>query len=375
MRRLIAGFLILIVLVYAGVGWYASNEIIAGLSTEPWEIVYDVDVTAVDEDEVTIEVPDSAEAGLDADATMGLRWNGGFGVVGPSESVEGSTQVRSLDVLAGSPPEPGADTANLNAQVFVEDPGVVGLEFENVTYDGPLGELDAWFLPGENDTWMIAVHGLAAQRQDMLRFVHAMQEFDHPTLVITYRNDPGAPEAGGIGMMGQTEWEDLEAAVDHARSQGADSIVLSGLSMGGATILSYLMNTDDLTGIEGAILEAPAADLGEVVSQRSGEAIPIGGPIGDSLVAAGKLVTELRTGIDFGAIDYVERAAELSVPMLVLHGTDDPVVPFSVGESLAAARPDLIEFHPVGDAAHTRAWNEDRQAYCEIIEAWLESID
>jgi alpha-beta hydrolase superfamily lysophospholipase len=373
-RKLVIAGIALIVLVYAGVGWYASGEIISGLSTAPWEIVYDVDIVSIGDDTVTIDVLDSDVRSSDEDATMGLRWDGGFGVVGPNESDDALTQIRHLDVLDGDGPPIGEDVANLDAQVFSGDPGVLGIEFETVTYAGPLGDLDAWFIPGTDATWVIAVHGLAAQQKDMLRFVQAMDDLDHPMLVVTYRNDPGAPDEGGIGKMGQTEWEDIEAAVTYARSQGADSIVLSGLSMGGATVLSYLVNSEDLSAIEGAILEAPAADLGEVVTRRSGEAIPIGGPIGDSLVLVGKLVAELRTGIDFGEIDYVERADELTVPLLIMHGTEDPVVPFAIGEALAEARPDLIEFHAIPDAAHTRAWNEDRQAYCDLIESFLDRL-
>ena len=374
MRRLVLGLLVVLAIVYGGVGWYASGEIIDGLSTEPWEIDYDVDILTIEDATVTIEVPDNDVAVWDEDATMGLRWEDGFGVVGPSQGTEGLRQTRAIDILDGSAPAAGTDVAYLDPLVFTGDPGVLDIDFETVSYPGPLGELDAWYIPGTDERWIIAVHGLAAQQQDMLRFVQAMDDFDHPTLVVTYRNDAGAPADGGIGKMGQTEWEDVQAAVQYARAQGATSIVLSGLSMGGATILSYLVNAEDLTGIEGAILEAPAADLGEVVSRRSGEAIPIGGPIGDSLVATGKLITELRAGIDFDVVDYVARADELPVPLLVLHGTEDPVVPFPIGEALAEARPDLIEFHAIPDAAHTRAWNEDRQAYCDIIESWLADL-
>jgi alpha-beta hydrolase superfamily lysophospholipase len=373
-RKVVIALVALMAVIYAAVGWYASGQIIAGLSTRPWELVYDIDVVAVVDHTVTIEVPAGDGVQWDEDATMGLRWEEGFGVVGPNQSDDLLTQTRHIDVVEGGEPPTGEDVAALDPQVFDGDPGVLGIEFETVTYPSPLGDLAAWYVDGSDETWVIAVHGLAAQQKDMLRFVQAMEDLDHPMLVITYRNDPGAPADGGLGTMGQTEWEDLQAAVDHARARGADSIVLSGLSMGGATILSYLMNTDDLSGIEGAILEAPAADLGEVVTQRSGEAIPIGGPIGDSLVWAGKSIAQLRTGIDFATIDYVERADELELPMLVMHGTEDPVVPFAIGEALAEARPDLIEFHSIPDAAHTRAWNEDRQDYCDLIESWLDRL-
>jgi uncharacterized protein len=52
----------------------------------------------------------------------------------------------------------------------------------------------------------------------------------------------------------------------------------------------------------------------------------------------------------------------MTAPMLVFHGTADTTIPFEIGESFAAARPDLVEFHTVEGAGHVRAWNEDPEA-------------
>jgi hypothetical protein len=126
--------------------------------------------------------------------------------------------------------------------------------------------------------------------------------------------------------------------------------------------------------VRGLILEAPAADVREVVRLRSGEALPIGGPVGDSILAVGRMVTSLRTGVDFDAIDYVDRANELDVPVLLFHGADDDTIPVAIGENLAAARPDLVEFHLIEDATHVRAWNEDPDEYARVVAAFLERI-
>jgi pimeloyl-ACP methyl ester carboxylesterase len=100
-----------------------------------------------------------------------------------------------------------------------------------------------------------------------------------------------------------------------------------------------------------------------------------GGFIGDSLLAAGRLFVTLRTGLDFDTVDYVERVTELDVPILLFHGTDHTTVPIEIGQNLAEARPDLVDFHPIDDASHVRAWNEDPEGYANTIREFLERIE
>jgi uncharacterized protein len=60
--------------------------------------------------------------------------------------------------------------------------------------------------------------------------------------------------------------------------------------------------------------------------------------------------------------------------VLLFHGTEDPKVPVAIGEALAAARPDLVEFHAVPDADHIGAWNEDPQGYTDTVSAFLARV-
>ena len=85
------------------------------------------------------------------------------------------------------------------------------------------------------DTWAIVVHGNSLSAADGLRMVPILTGAGYPTLVATYRNDPGAPEdPSGKLRYGLTEWEDLEAMVRYALDEGSDGVVLDGYSMGGA---------------------------------------------------------------------------------------------------------------------------------------------
>ena len=134
------------------------------------------------------------------------------------------------------------------------------------------------------------------------------------------------------------------------------------------------MNTDDPGFVRGAILESPMADFRQLIDIRSGEALPIGGWIGDSMLAVGRMFVWMRTGLDFDEVDYVDRSDELNTPILMMHGTDDTKVPFAVSQALADARSDLIDFQPIADAAHVRAWNEDPVAYRTMVVGFMEQL-
>lgn len=360
--------------VYTGAGWYVSGQIIDSLRVPIADGPYDTEIRSIGDGQVELVPPDDVDAAADVDAVMGLRWDTGYAQVGPAISADGGTQVRPFTLLQGEEPPTGPDVAEFDGYAFPPDPSAVEVPVSTVAYPSAIGDLEAWYLPGEGSTWIVAVHGRGADRHELLRMVDAIGHLGYPTLIVRYRNDPGAPVSrDGIMLAGQDEWRDIEAAVDHAIAGGASDVVLYGASMGGAISLSYAMN-EPREVVRGLVLESPLADLREVVRLRSGEALPVGGPVGDSLLAAGRLFTWLRIGLDFDTVDYVDRAGELEVPILLFHGTDDTSVPFAVGASLARARPDLVAFHPVEDAVHVRAWNEDPDAYAAVLGGFLEEI-
>src|SRR5262249_39020921 len=69
-----------------------------------------------------------------------------------------------------------------------------GLDFDQVTVAGELGAMPAWFVPPTtataSTTWIIAVHGRRGTMTEPLRILPTLAASGHPTLVISYRNDP-----------------------------------------------------------------------------------------------------------------------------------------------------------------------------------------
>ncbi|MGB8362087.1 MAG: hypothetical protein WCE80_11885, partial [Acidimicrobiia bacterium] len=174
----------LVVVAYGGVGWYVSGEIIDGMKVTTPVVEYDTDVLAVTDTQITVAVSDEAAVPSDQDAVMGLRWDGGYGQVGAATSIEGTVETRPFELLAGTLPPVGDDVADFDSFAYPDDPAVLGIEFETVTYETPLGPVEGWLFPGVEDTWIIAVHGRGADRTEFLRLAGSVSDLGYPILVI-----------------------------------------------------------------------------------------------------------------------------------------------------------------------------------------------
>ena len=255
---------------------------------------------------------------------------------------------------------------------FTGDPSVAfGLHFEDVSFSSPLGEFDAWFVDGPSSTWVIFVHGKGSGRREALRILPTVVEAGLPFLIITYRNDEGAPvDSDGYYRYGQTEWEDLEGAASYAIEHGAEDLILVGYSMGGAIVANFLFQSPLSQRVRAAILDAPMINFNASVDLGASErSLP--GPF----VAVAKFIAKLRFGVDWGKLDYLDRANELSVPILLFHGDEDDVVPIETSDKLAKSRPDIVKYVRVALAPHVGAWNLDHASYESAVSDFLRGLN
>lgn len=268
----------------------------------------------------------------------------------------------SGEILAVEPPEQVADELVLPSDE-------TGPDVRRVMVPGPLGDYPALHLDGDDDTWIVFVHGRGGEPQDGLHLLPLLAERGHPALLITYRNDQAAPPApDGRYRLGWTEWEDLDAAVDWALERGAEDVVLVGYSMGGAIVGRYLLEEADAP-VRGVVLDAPVVRWSLALEAA---AVERGVPTALTPLAQG--VVSLRTGLRWGQLDLLERVDELDDPILLFHGDADTVVPIEGSEELAAARPDLVEYVRVPGAAHVRSWETDPDGYEKALLRFLDDI-
>ncbi|PWJ53493.1 hypothetical protein SAMN06264364_11263 [Quadrisphaera granulorum] len=250
------------------------------------------------------------------------------------------------------------------------DPGrALGLPFDDVIVSSPVGKLPAWLVhPADGElrdrVWAVLVHGRGGTREECLRALPVLHRLGVPALVPSYRNDPGAPTSvSGRYGLGDTEWVDVEAAVLHALDAGARDVVLIGWSMGGAIVLSHLSRSWTADRVRAVVLDGPVLDWRTVLQHqaRVHRVPPTLGRAGTALMGSplARAALGVEGPLDLDRLDWVTRAEELRVPVLLLHGEADAVVPVGPSRMLAAARPDLVTLLEFPGAGHCREWNSD----------------
>lgn len=345
-----------------GIGWFYSGVL---LDTRR-EVVYPERVLGVTRGAVSL-----AESRLTRQpGTWGLRWAGGLARVGPVSAVVDGTVRRPL--LGGDVPVAGT-AAVLDTGPWDPDPAARGLAFSDVEVPTPLGPAPAWLVPGDADTWVVAVHGRGGSRREALRVLPALHSLGLPVLVVSYRNDGDAPASPDRrDHLGDAEWEDVEAAVRFARERGARRIVLYGWSMGGAITGAFLDRSAEAADVVAVVWDAPLVDWRATLRlQARNRRLPPG------LTPLATAITSRRIRIDFDRFDLRRRPPAVRPPTLLVHTDDDTAVPVSASRALAAAAPGLdwaLRYVEVAGLEHTAAWNADPAAYEETVTSFLSEV-
>lgn len=369
LRLVISGAALLTLLLVAA-GWYFASQLTAPPTVRPFDP--DNEVLAATDDEVTLR----AEGWAATDGTWGLQLPQGRHVVleGPPTS-SGDEVTWGWRDLVGERPPTGADDARVDEFVWVGTPEAVGLPFEEVEVDGPLGPLPSWWVPADGDArgTVVFVHGRGGTREEALRFLPTMVGAGWNVLVQTYRGDVGAgapPLPDDTLRYGVTEWEDVDAAIDTAVDRAPGPVVLFGASMGGALVAQYLDNAGP-EPVVGVVLDSPLLSMDALLDlQANLNGVPeVLEPV---LLPVVKAVARLRYGLDSGALEQVADDGTFDVPVLLFHGAADDFVP--VEPSLELARLDQVTYVPIDGAGHVRSWNVDRDRYEAALRSFLDGL-
>lgn len=380
------GWILASILGAAAVGALAVAGLAAAVArtvlVPPREREEDTEILAVDRGAGTITVSRSADAVVDGRYSFWFDRARGHARVGEIVSETPESVTRELLSVDFGELE-SARRGRFNGWYYLY-PSDLGLAYEDVEIPTELGPAPAWFVPAPagaaRGRWVIQVHGRAVVRAETIRAIPVFRDAGYSSLLISYRNDFEAPSsADGRYALGDTEWRDVDSALRYAIDHGATSIVLMGWSMGGAMVLQAMTRSQNAGAVIGLVLDSPVVDWVSALDfqgRSKGLVRPLRALVYAMIGARwGRVFTGQHAPVDLARLDFVRRAGELTVPVLILHSDDDGYVPSDASRALALARPDLVTLESFAVARHTKLWNRDPGRWTAAIAAWLAGLE
>jgi len=241
------------------------------------------------------------------------------------------------------------------------DPGELDdpVSFEERTTKGIRGELALWVLPGKNPEGprVVMTHGWGSSKIGGLKRLEPIIE--HASSVVLW-DLPGHGESCSRTRMGVDEHRDLEYILDATDDPRVDGqrrdVVLYGWSMGAGISLGGARALSDDYSIVGVICESAYIDA--ITPARN--VIKLRGvPYRLNLQPAMAIIgMRLGVGPRWKGFARDQIAKEIELPMLVLHGTDDPVCPIGDGEAIAGSAPNA-ELVKIMGGGHNNLWSDE----------------
>lgn len=230
-------------------------------------------------------------------------------------------------------------------RVRYETPDALGLRYEPVQFQSADGtRLSGWFLPAagrqnpkDAKGTVVHFHGNAQNMSSHWRFVAWLPEQDFNVFVFDYRGygeSEGKPEPRGV-------FEDSNAALNHMRSRSdvdAERLLVFGQSLGGTNAIA-VVGAGNRAGVKAMAIESTFYSYSAIAN--------------DKLLGAGLLV-----GDRYAASKHV--AAIAPIPLLLLHGTADGVIPHAHSQRLLADARDPKRLIEVPGAGHLEPMSAPR---------------
>ncbi len=238
-------------------------------------------------------------------------------------------------------------------------PAAWHLPYESVTFPSTDSiRLHGWFIPGKGKTaqsskpTVVFSHGNAGSISYHLGFCAWLAEAGYNVLIYDYRGF--GKSTGTVDRRGMID--DVKSAFRYVQQRqdiDPDRIISFGHSLGGAQSIT-------------ALAETPVKNLRAIVvdgafASYQAMARIVGGQLGESLVSD-----------ELAPKDFIKQLSP--VPLLVIHGTQDEVVPVAQGRQLFEIAGEPKTLFEVKGGHHGSSLTVNHDAYRKKMLAWLGDV-
>lgn len=230
-------------------------------------------------------------------------------------------------------------------------PANLGLAYQDVWLDTDDGvRLHGWFLPARQRTCgtVLYLHGNAQNISTHINSVYWLPKRGFNVLMIDYRGygaSNGAPSLHGLQS-------DIDAAMRYLVVQRPDigmPTIVFGQSLGGSAAVHYVAHSAYRSHIGALVVEAAFTGPREIAREK---------------LASSWLTWPLQWLADLTIADGYESISAIDsiapIPLLLVHGTEDGVIPISHSERLYAAAKEPKELWKIKNAGHIAAFRSEQ---------------
>lgn len=237
--------------------------------------------------------------------------------------------------------------SHLPGRAIEISPADFGFDHTDVTLETSDGvRLHGWYVDATNArATVLFLHGNAGNISNRLDSIAIFNSLGLDVLIIDYRGygqSEGSTSEQGTYRDAEAAWRYLtgERGIDPSR------IVIFGRSLGGA-IAAHLAATHEVGAL---IVESSFTSAADMAAKL----YPF-------------LPVRLLLRLEYPVIDYV---ASAKAPVFIVHGRDDEIIPFGMGQALFDAAREPKAFLEL-DGDHNTAFLSDRQRYVDGLRRFL----
>ncbi|MFC7785061.1 alpha/beta hydrolase [Rossellomorea sp. GCM10028870] len=244
--------------------------------------------------------------------------------------------------------------------------------FETVEVETEDGlTLRAQYLENEspNGKSIILAHGYKGNSEQMPEVTRFYYEEGYNILKPDARGH-GKSEGDYIGYgwddrLDYKEWINLLI-----NEKGEESIFLHGFSMGAATVL--MTSGEDLPEeVKGIIADSGYTSLKEELTHQLRYLYRLP-PF--PIMEVTSVVTKVRAGYTFSEASALEQVKKNQLPLFIIHGDQDELVPTEMANRLYEATNGMKELWIVPGAGHTEGFTVEEEEYKKRVKGFIEKV-
>lgn len=239
-------------------------------------------------------------------------------------------------------------------QQITSTPAKYRIRYQEVWFPAPDGvKLNGWFLPGRPDLPLVLLfHGNAGNLSDNVEYLHLLHDSGFPLFIFDYR---GFGKSDGQALHERDLYRDARGALNYLESRGwrRDGMIFFGQSLGSAVALQMALEKRPA----GLVMESSFTSMPDMVKHVS--------PLAYYTVG--------WWSIDL-PLDNLDKIARARVPLLLIHGDRDAVVPLAMSRRLFARAKAPKMLHIVAGGGHCNAYEVAPDGYLAAWRSYLLSV-